>query len=146
MDFYTRQGNYQFIQWSPLWGYLPQIHEWGMIQHSMVYWEVTRVNGPDHQPVFQAVPICMYSYVFVFNTFLTTKATGENQVLNNFARTGFSKKAAKESAARAMAMSGNCVSILSHSCMVHMHSKCSLKVNSCVYMHIAHFVVACFRY
>ncbi|THH33140.1 hypothetical protein EUX98_g1036 [Antrodiella citrinella] len=87
MDFDARIGTYTFKPWSPLWGYLPQINEWGRGQ---VQWHVARVGGPDHVPQFQAVPIWY------------------GQPLVQYTCWGYTKKAAKESAARAMALSGHC--------------------------------------
>ncbi|KAL4252463.1 hypothetical protein ABKN59_002743 [Abortiporus biennis] len=72
---------------SPLWGYLPQVHEWSK---GALEWEAERVDGVEHMPVFKAIPIYR----------------GER--LESYARTGNSKKAAKEEAAKAMALSGHC--------------------------------------
>ncbi|KAI0778776.1 hypothetical protein BD413DRAFT_466402 [Trametes elegans] len=89
-SFLDRQGNTQFRQPSPLWGYLPQINEWGK---TALEWEIERVGGKDHVPVFKAIPVY------------------EGERLEVFAGMGESKKIAKEKAATAMALSGHCVSI-----------------------------------
>ncbi|KAI0783412.1 hypothetical protein C8Q75DRAFT_447029 [Abortiporus biennis] len=92
-SFEDRVGNHQFRVASPLWGYLPQVHEWSK---GALEWEAERVDGVEHMPVFKAIPIYR----------------GER--LESYARTGNSKKAAKEEAAKAMALSGHCVNCLIH--------------------------------
>ncbi|KAI8990603.1 hypothetical protein BD414DRAFT_305656 [Trametes punicea] len=86
-SFMDRVGTYTFKQPSPVWGYLPQVNEWGGIH---LVWECERIGGEDHIPVFRAVPV--YG--------------GER--LEVFAALGESKKAAKEKAAALMALSGHC--------------------------------------
>ncbi|KAH8102391.1 hypothetical protein BXZ70DRAFT_928400 [Cristinia sonorae] len=91
MDFESRRGGYRFKPYSPLWGFLPQVNEWS---RGCVAWYVHRVGGPEHIPKFQAIPIFC------------------GQPLYAYARVGFTKQSAKEAAARAMALSGHCVSYL----------------------------------
>ncbi|KAI0360966.1 hypothetical protein OH77DRAFT_1467993 [Trametes cingulata] len=86
-SFMDRVGTHQFRMPSPVWGYLPQLNEWGK---TSLVWEVQRVAGKDHIPVFKAVPVY------------------EGERLEVFAALGESKKAAKERAAELMALSGHC--------------------------------------
>ena len=53
--FLERTPTIQFREASSVWGYLPQLNEWGSIH---LVWETERVGGPDHVPHFRAVPIC----------------------------------------------------------------------------------------
>ncbi|KAI0720109.1 hypothetical protein C8T65DRAFT_634849, partial [Cerioporus squamosus] len=72
---------------SNLWGYLAQLNEWagGKLQ-----WAIGRCGGKDHMPEFEAIPIY------------------DGERLEIFRGVGATKKAAKEQAARQMALSGHC--------------------------------------
>ncbi|PIL31393.1 hypothetical protein GSI_06094 [Ganoderma sinense ZZ0214-1] len=85
--FLERVPTVQFREPSSVWGYLPQLNEWGSIY---LVWDTERVGGADHIPQFRAVPVYR----------------GER--LEVFAGMGLSKKAAKEEAAKQMALSGHC--------------------------------------
>jgi len=87
MSFNEREGKFTFREASPLWGYLPQVHEWA---RGALSWVVERVDGVDHMPTFEAIPIY------------------RDEKLIEYARRGPSKKGAKEEAAKAMALSGHC--------------------------------------
>ncbi|OCH95671.1 hypothetical protein OBBRIDRAFT_496834 [Obba rivulosa] len=90
MSFFDRTGQHQFRPPTSVWGYLPQVNEWAC---GTIYWRVTRVGGEDHIPVFECVPIW------------------NGEPLEQFTALGHRKKAAMESAAEAVALSGHCVSI-----------------------------------
>ncbi|EIW64144.1 uncharacterized protein TRAVEDRAFT_41560 [Trametes versicolor FP-101664 SS1] len=87
-SFLDRVGKYQFHPAQPMWGYLPQVNQWGS---TALEWEVERIGGKDHIPIFKAIPVY------------------EGERLEVFAGVGDSKKAAKEKAAEQMALSGHCV-------------------------------------
>ncbi len=55
VSFYDRVGNHQFQEPTQMWGYWPQLNEWSK---STIAWNVIRVGGLDHVPVFEAYPIC----------------------------------------------------------------------------------------
>lgn len=54
-SFMDRVGKHQFHPPHSMWGYLPQVNQWGS---TSLVWEVERVGGQDHIPVFKALPIC----------------------------------------------------------------------------------------
>ncbi|KAH9849265.1 hypothetical protein C2E23DRAFT_888445 [Lenzites betulinus] len=89
-SFLDRVGRHEFRQPSIVWGYLPQLNEWGK---TALEWEVDRVDGADHVPIFKATPVY------------------EGERLLVFAAMGGSKKAAKERAAELMALSGHCLDL-----------------------------------
>ncbi|KAI0828903.1 hypothetical protein BC628DRAFT_1178143 [Trametes gibbosa] len=103
-SFMDRVGVYQFKQPSVVWGYLPQLNEWGK---TALEWEVERVDGADHIPVFKAIPVCerVLSCVHKGSESL---CADEGERLVVFSAMGGSKKAAKENAAALMACSGHC--------------------------------------
>ncbi|EJF67230.1 hypothetical protein DICSQDRAFT_142789 [Dichomitus squalens LYAD-421 SS1] len=86
--FLERIGTHIFREPSSVWGYLPQVNQWGGIR---LEWEAERIGGLDHLPWFKATPIYNGERLEVFSAF------------------GTSKKAAKEEAAKMMALSGHCV-------------------------------------
>ena len=55
--FFEREGKHIFREPSSVWGYFPQLNEWGSIH---LVWEAERVGGQDHLPQFRAIPICEY--------------------------------------------------------------------------------------
>ena len=57
--FLERTGDHVFRAPSPVWGYLPQLNEWGGIH---LVWETERVGGQDHVPTFRAIPVCEYTF------------------------------------------------------------------------------------
>jgi len=88
-SFYDRQPTVEFKPPTPDWGYLAQVNE---KFRNMLTWEVERITGePVHVPMFQCTPVW-----------------NGTEKLEKYARTGGSKKAAMNSAAEAIALSGHC--------------------------------------
>lgn len=54
-SFLDRVGKYEFHPAQPMWGYLPQVNQWGS---TALEWEVERIGGKDHIPIFKAIPVC----------------------------------------------------------------------------------------
>ena len=57
-SFYDRVGNHQFQPPTKEWGYWPQLNEWS---RNTITWNIIRIGGADHQPVFEAYPICEFN-------------------------------------------------------------------------------------
>ena len=103
-----RVGTHTFTEPSIVWGYLPQINEWSK---GLLEWSTNRVGGEDHIPIFSATPICKFQYnQSSLRCSSNVAYLDRGEVLENFTAVGPSKKAAKEAAARLMALSGHCVS------------------------------------
>ncbi|RPD57125.1 hypothetical protein L226DRAFT_607413 [Lentinus tigrinus ALCF2SS1-7] len=81
------ETNHEFREPSSVWGYLPQLNQWA---GTKLVWEVDRAGGEPHLPTWTAIPIY------------------EGERLEVFKASGTSKKAAKEAAAKLMALSGHC--------------------------------------
>ncbi len=105
--FLERVGKHVFTQPSSVWGYLPQLNEWGGIH---LVWETERVGGPDHVPHFRAVPVCEYILYHRLCSVADHRSCQDREErLEVFAAMGTSNKVAKEESARLMATSGHCV-------------------------------------
>ncbi|KAF9647467.1 hypothetical protein BDM02DRAFT_3098144 [Thelephora ganbajun] len=87
-SFYERGSSMTFEPPTRQRGYLPQVNE---KLGQWISWDVVQIGGNPHLPIFLCTPRCGV------------------ERLEEYAGQGQSKKAAKEKAAEAIALSGHCV-------------------------------------
>jgi len=87
-SFYERGSTIVFELPTSQRGYLPQVNE---RLGQWIWWDVVKTGGDPHLPIFLCTPVWC----------------GVER-LDEYAREGPSKKAAKEKAAEAIALSGHC--------------------------------------
>ena len=106
-SFYDRVGNHQFQAPTKEWGYWPQLNEWS---RNTITWNIVRIGGADHQPVFEAYPICK-SPVLESMVLLMRMLPDRGEELRDYTARGPNKKTAIEAASQLMATSGHCVGV-----------------------------------